>query len=92
MKSTTSPSSASKAPKQAQEDAVGGGGSSSWTAPTQIQSMDGGELQRLKGKIYIYPMLEEVSLLSQLINHITTMARPNLSKASMRVYSLLGNL
>uniref|UniRef100_A0A0E0MA48 Homeobox domain-containing protein n=1 Tax=Oryza punctata TaxID=4537 RepID=A0A0E0MA48_ORYPU len=56
---STSPSSASKAPKPAQEDGGGGGGgSSSWTAPTQIQSMDAAELQRLKGKLYT--MLEEV--------------------------------
>ncbi|KAF0929972.1 hypothetical protein E2562_027101 [Oryza meyeriana var. granulata] len=53
---STSPSAASKA---AQEDGGGGGGSSSsWTAPTQIQSMDAAELQRLKGKLYT--MLEEV--------------------------------
>uniref|UniRef100_A0A0D3HG07 Homeobox domain-containing protein n=1 Tax=Oryza barthii TaxID=65489 RepID=A0A0D3HG07_9ORYZ len=58
VKSTTSPSSASKATKQPQEEAAGGGGSSSWTAPTQIQSMDAAELQRLKGKLYT--MLEEV--------------------------------
>uniref|UniRef100_A0A0D9XLV9 Homeobox domain-containing protein n=1 Tax=Leersia perrieri TaxID=77586 RepID=A0A0D9XLV9_9ORYZ len=58
VKSTTSPSAAaSKAAKAAQEDG-GGGGSSSWTAPTQIQSMDAAELQRLKGKLYT--MLEEV--------------------------------
>uniref|UniRef100_A0A0E0BD43 Homeobox domain-containing protein n=1 Tax=Oryza glumipatula TaxID=40148 RepID=A0A0E0BD43_9ORYZ len=58
VKSTTSPSSASKATKPPQEEAAGGGGSSSWTAPTQIQSMDAAELQRLKGKLYT--MLEEV--------------------------------
>ncbi|EEC67362.1 hypothetical protein OsI_34463 [Oryza sativa Indica Group] len=58
VKSTTSPSSASKATKPPQEEAASGGGSSSWTAPTQIQSMDAAELQRLKGKLYT--MLEEV--------------------------------
>ncbi|XP_040384188.1 homeobox protein BEL1 homolog [Oryza brachyantha] len=60
-KTTTTPSSAApKAPKAAQEDGNGGGGggSSSWTAPTQIQSMDAAEMQRLKGKLYT--MLEEV--------------------------------
>ncbi|KAL5229698.1 hypothetical protein ABZP36_028474 [Zizania latifolia] len=55
-KSTTTPASTSKAPKAAQDD--GGGSSSSWTAPTQIQSMDAAELQRLKAKLY--PMVEEV--------------------------------
>ncbi|KAL5225417.1 hypothetical protein ABZP36_012056 [Zizania latifolia] len=61
-KTTTTPASTSKAPKPASASASAAqeddGGSSSWTAPTQIQSMDAAELQRLKAKLFI--MLEEV--------------------------------